>query len=200
MKRLSAQMQMYIAIGVIVVITIAFVMLAILPKFQETSAVDAEIATAETQLQTAQALLTRRQSVKAQAATNEVELMQIANQVPDAPQLPSVIIELQNVANAAGVDLPTISVATIGPGTRLAADGTTASYNTLPLTVSYTGQWSEVIDFCRRLNRLDRGTRVTAMNFSYSPATEDEDAFVSASGTIEVYVMAPASTAAPVGQ
>ncbi|MBN2248384.1 MAG: type 4a pilus biogenesis protein PilO [Coriobacteriia bacterium] len=198
MKRLSAQMQMYIAIGFIAVVAIAFVVLAILPKFQEASAVDAQIATAETELQTAQALLARRQSVKAQAAVNEVELMQIANQVPDSPQLPSVIIELQNVANAAGVDLPTISVGTIGAPPP-AADGSTPSYNVLSLTIGYTGQWSEVIDFCRRLNRLDRGTRVTAMSFAYSPEVDDQDAFISASGTIEVYVMAPATTS-PAGQ
>lgn len=199
MKRLSAQMQMYIAIGAIAVIAIAFVILAILPKFQEASSVDAQIATAETELQTAQALLARRQSVKAQAAVNEVELMQIANQVPDSPQLPSVIIELQNVANAAGVELPAISVGAIGGGSRTLADGSPAAYSVLPLTVNYTGEWTEVIDFCRRLNRLDRGTRVTAMSFSYSPETDEQDSFISASGTVEVYVMAPA-TAAPVGQ
>ncbi|MCK8114409.1 type 4a pilus biogenesis protein PilO [Anaerosoma tenue] len=199
MNRLSAQMQMYIAIGVIAVLTIAFVVLAILPKFQQASAVDTEIAAAQTELQTAQALLARRQSVKAQAAANEVELMQIANQVPDSPQLPSVIIELQDVANAAGVELPTISVGDISAA-PVAEDGSSQAYDVVELTVGCTGQWADVIDFCRRVNNLDRGTRVTVMTFTYVPETEEVDAYIDVSGTIEVYVMAAASTEAPAAQ
>lgn len=201
MNRLSAQMQMYIAIGVIAVLTIAFVLLAIVPKFQEASAVDAEIASAQTELQTAQALLARRQSVKAQAAANEVELMQIANQVPDSPQLPSVIIELQDVANAAGVELPTISVGDISAA-PVAEDGSSPGYDVVELTIGCTGQWADVIDFCRRINKLDRGTRVTMMTFTYVPETEDVDAHIDASGNLEVYVMpsASATTTAPAGQ
>jgi len=60
MKRLSAQMQMYIAIGVIVLAAIAVIVLAIVPKFQESQNVRDQIATAEMNLSTAQALLARR--------------------------------------------------------------------------------------------------------------------------------------------
>jgi len=199
MKRLSPQMQLYIAIGLIVVLAGAFIFLAIVPKFQAASAVESEIGAAEIELQTAEALLARRQSVKAQAAANEALLMQIANQVPDSPQLPAAIIEIQDVANAAGVELLTLSAGGISsPPTG--ADGTVPAYHVLSLSITCKGQWFEMIDFTRRLYRLERGTRLTDLAFTYTPETEEEDAFINASGTLQVYVMAAASTGATTGQ
>jgi len=199
MKRLSAQMQMYIAIGVIVLAALAVIVLAIVPKFQESQNVRDQIATAEMNLSTAQALLARRQSVKAQAAATEVELMQIANQLPDSPQLPSVIIELQDAANAAGVELPSISVSGV-ENAPPAEDGSSQPFHVLPLTVEYTGQWVDIIDFGRRLGQLERGVRVKSTTYTYVAETEDVKAHIKASGTIEVYMMPGASTSTPAGQ
>ncbi|HZL05918.1 MAG TPA: hypothetical protein VFE45_10975, partial [Coriobacteriia bacterium] len=92
MSRLSAQTQRILAIVVIVVAAIAFVVLGILPTFQESAALDDKIAQAQVDLQSAKTLVQRRQAAKAEAAANQVELMKLANRVPDSPQLPSVII------------------------------------------------------------------------------------------------------------
>jgi len=192
-------MQLYIAIGLIAALALAFVLLVIVPKFGAVTAVDSEIAAAKTELQSAEALLARRQSVKAQAAANEVELMQIANQVPDSPQLPGVIIETQDVANASGVELLSLSAGEIS-SPPAAADGTVPQYQMLNISVTSEGQWSEMIDFCRRLHGLKRGTRVTDLAFTYTPETEEEDAFINSSATIQVYMMASATTTAPAGQ
>jgi Tfp pilus assembly protein PilO len=192
-------MQLYIAIGLIAALALAFVLLVIVPKFGAVTAVDSEIAAAKTELQSAEALLARRQSVKAQAAANEVELMQIANQVPDSPQLPGVIIEIQDVANASGVELLSLSAGEIS-SPPAAADGTVPQYQMLNISVTSEGQWSEMIDFCRRLHGLKRGTRVTDLAFTYTPETEEEDAFINSSATIQVYMMASATTTAPAGQ
>lgn len=198
MKRLSAQMQMYIAIGVIVVAAAAVIALVIVPKFQQLQDVRNQIETAETELSTAQALLARRQSVKSQAAATEVELMQIANQLPDSPQLPSMIIELQDAANSAGVELPSISVSGVEDAT--AADGSTEDFNVLPLTIEYTGQWGDIIDFGRRLGQLERGVRVNTTTYTYVTEGEGVEAHIKASGTIEVYMMPGTSTSIPAGQ
>jgi Tfp pilus assembly protein PilO len=192
-------MQFYIAIGLIAALAVAFTLLVIVPKFGAVTAVDSEIAAAKTELQTAEALLARRQSVKAQAMANDAALMQMANQVPDSPQLPAVIIEIQDVANASGVELLTVSAGEIS-SPPAAADGSVPQYHMLNISVTSEGQWSEMIDFSRRLHRLKRGTRLTDLAFTYTPETEERDAFINSSATIQVYVMAAASTAAPDGQ
>jgi Tfp pilus assembly protein PilO len=193
MGKLSAQNQMIIAIAVIVVLAVAVVFFAILPQFRQASEVDAQIQTEQANLTAAQALLDRRQSAKAQSAANEVELMRIANSIPDSPQLPSVIIELQDVANAAGLEFPQITVGGIADGPA-AADGTPAGYSVLPITVSLKGDWSDVIEYQHRINKLERGVRVVSSTFNYVPGTEDTRSAIQAALSLEVYMMAPAAS------
>lgn len=199
MGKISAQYQMYIAIGLIVLVTLAVVFLGILPLFQDAAAVDGEIETAETELVAAQALLARRQSAKSQSAANEVELMQIANRMPDSPQMPSVIIELQDIANLSGVDLQTVSPGEMAPGPAT-AEGVPAGYSFVPITVLIRGQWTEVIDFFQRAASLDRGVRTSSIALTYIPAAVGEEGapstpgYVEANATLEVYVMAAAAT------
>lgn len=201
MNRLSVQMQMYILIAVIVLLTLGVVLLVIMPMVQEASDLEAKIATEQANLATAQALVARRQSAKAQSAANEVDLMRIANQVPDSPQLPGVIIELQDVANAAGVELPQISIGDVAPATA-GVDGVVPAFNVLNLTVRYNGAWTDVIDFNRRLMNLNRGVRVVNTTLTYVAETEEDDAYIDATSVLEVYTMsttppAPAVVPAP---
>lgn len=197
MKTLSAQNQLIIAIALIVIATVAFVFLAIVPQVQEASTLDGQIATEETNLATAQALVARRQSAKAQSATNEVELMRIANQVPDSPQLPTMIIELQDVATASGVDMPQIGVGQIAPVPAVAGVN---EYAAMDFSLNFKGQWSEVIDFCRRLGKMNRGVRLVSANFSYVPAVKAtltdpaQPSAIQGTASIRVYMMSAAAT------
>lgn len=190
MNHLSARNQIIIATLVLVVVAVAFIFLAILPLFQQAADVDKQIATQKTELVNAQAVVARRQSYKAQAAQNEVELMHIANQVPDAPQLPSVIIDLQDAANACDLDFPTITVGALTPKTM--EDGTTAPYTILPINLVVSGKWADIIDYYRQLDKFDRGVRVTSSQFSYVAPTEETKAHVQANVSLEVYMMAAA--------
>lgn len=194
MGKLSAQVQLYIGIALIVVVALAAVFLGIMPLFQSASDADAQIAAEQTNLATAQALLARRQSAKAQSAGNEVELMRLANELPDSPQLPSVIVELQDVANASGVDLLSITPGMPAPGTALPAGTPSVAYEVLPLSVLVQGEWVELIDYFQRIRNLDRGVRVVSTTFTYVPGTEDEKAYIESSVMLEVYMMAASTT------
>lgn len=194
MSRLSARAQLYIAIAVVAVVAVAAIFLGILPQFQAAATVNDQISTEQSNLSSAQALLARRQSAKAQSAASEVELMRIANQVPDSPQLPSVIIELQDVANAAAVDFQSISPGEPTPPVAEAEGVAPPDYTIVPMTLLVRGDWAELIDFFRRIDDLDRGVRVTGAKFLYVPELESTDgsftpAYVEANVTLEVYVM-----------
>jgi type IV pilus assembly protein PilO len=193
---LSARNQIIIAVAIILVLAVAFTFLGILPMFRQAGEVDAQILTANSDLQAAQALVARRQSAKANSAQNEVELMRIANQVPDSPQLPTVIIELQDVANAAGLLFPQITVGALSPGAP-SVEGQTPEYSKLSITLLVQGDWADVIEFYRKLDKLDRGVRVTNSTFSYVPESETSDAYVNANIVLEVYVMTSASSTPP---
>jgi len=196
MSRVSARTQIIIATAVIAALALAFIVVGIVPQITAASDVDSQIDQANTNLITAQALLARRQSAKAQSAQNEVELIDLANQVPDTPLLPSVIIELQDVANATGLDFPQITVADLEPGT-LADDTETSDYSAVPMTVIVRGEWADVIEYCRELHELDRGVRITSSSHVYVPATDTSEAYVQATIMLEVYVMAAATSDVP---
>ena len=198
MSRLSGRTQMIIAIVVIAVLAVVFIVVGILPLITSAADVDGQIETENANLAAAQATLKRRQSAKAQSAQNEVELLRIANEVPDTPLLPSVIIELQDVANAAGLDFPQITVGDVTPGR--AADGSeTTDYSAIPLTVVVRGEWADIIEYYRKLDELTRGIRVTSSSFIYVPEAETSAEYVQATIILEAYVMAATTSQSPSG-
>jgi Tfp pilus assembly protein PilO len=190
MNRLSARNQIIVAVAVLLVAAVAVVFLAIMPLFQDASAKKAEIAQANNQLTEINGVIDRRQGAKARSAQNEVELMRIANQVPDSPQLPSIIIDLQDVANECGLKFPTITVGALTP--KLNPDDTPAAYSAVPVTIQVSGRWTDLITYYQQVAKLDRGVRVTTSTFAYVPETEKTDAFIQANISLEVYVMAAA--------
>ncbi len=194
MPKLSLKSQMYVLIGLIVVVALAVVFLGIVPLFQRAVDLQTQIEAEDVNLMAAKAVLERRQSAKAQSATNEVELMAIANQMPDSPQLPALIIELQDVANEAGVELDQIAPSgLIDPeGTK---QGEEPAYSVIPIAVVVHGDWIDLISFLRGLDDLNRGLRVSAVTFAYHEATDDEPWYVEANVSVEAYVMAAAATA-----
>lgn len=192
MASLSARNQLVIAVVVLVLAAVAATVFVVVPQFTQASEVDAQIEAERANLAAAKALVERRQSAKAQSAQNEVELMRIANQIPDAPQLPSVIIDLQDVANASGLEFPQITVGDMTPG-KDAQGQETAAYSALPITLVLRGEWADLIEYYRKIDKLDRGVRITSSSFTYVPETDTSDAYVQANIVLEVYVMAASS-------
>lgn len=192
MNKLSPTNQLIIAGVLIVVVSAAIVFLGIMPLFQKAADLDVQLVDADTQLQTANALVERRLSAKARAADNEVELMRIANQMPEAPGLPSVIIELQDTANATGLEFVQITPAEL----EVSEDGT---YKIMPLTVVMQGDWPDILEFNRKVDKLSRGVRTRSGSFTRVEETDESGvttSYISAQMTLEVYMMGIPATPA----
>ena len=152
--RISPQVEMIIAIVIIALIALGMVFLLIVPQFGALAEQDQQLSKANQDIQSAQNLLAQRQSAKVRAAQTQTELMKLENQIPDDPQLPALIIELQNAANEAGLDFIKIT-----PDTVTNADG----YNTVPISVVLQGRWADCADYVQRLQKLDRQVRISAL-------------------------------------
>jgi Tfp pilus assembly protein PilO len=103
------------------------------------------------------------------------ELEKIAAQIPDNPQLPTLIRELSGAAKDAGVSLDSLapsaptSVATgASTGTAGAA---TAPLAQIQVTISVTGSYFNVESFMRSLEHLDRALKTTGLTLA--PASSD---------------------------
>jgi type IV pilus assembly protein PilO len=186
--KLTSMQKMLAVVAIVVVIAIAAVALLIVPKFGELSqlALDREAALAEVQ-QTQTRVAQLRQSA-AKASVTQAELLKLANQFPENPELPSLIMELQDAANSSG-----IRFTTFGPGKPgTAVDG---RYTELPLEVAFTGTWSDMLDYLRRVNHMTRAIRVTSVSLAgqaapLDPAQASEDMTLSLTLSMRAYVMA----------
>jgi len=150
------------AAGVIVILLFAVL---VIPQFRKLSANRAEIDKAEQQSQAATLLLDQRREVKNAASVTDATLTQLNNAVPENPELPSLIIELQDVAYSSGVSLRGVV-----PGTPVQDEG--ADYITVPVDMETWGTWSDSVDFLQQLRKLSRQIRVV----DFEAALLDESA------------------------
>lgn len=187
MNRLSAQNQLIIGVAVIVAVTVAAVFVAILPQFDRAKRIDGEIAQLESDIQSQRAVVARRMSAKQQAAAAQVEMLRIANQVPEAPELPTLIVNLQDAANAAGLTFAQIQPGEPTPAVDQA--NKQLGYTKIPISVMVQGAWVDHIDYLRRIAKLERGVRITDASYSYVPPTDTEAAYVEGVIKLEVYTM-----------
>jgi type IV pilus assembly protein PilO len=201
--KLTSMQKMLAVIALIAVVVIAGVLLLILPKFAEMGALDAELQAANDQIAQTQAHLAQLEQAKATASLTQAELLALGSQFPEKPELPALVIELQDVSNASGIRFDRI-----GPGVpTLAASG---QYSEIAITARVTGSWPDVLDYLRRLNRMTRAIRVTDVAIaplaSASP-TSTEAPDIGADISMRAYVMnatsqkpAAGTTAPAVGQ
>jgi type IV pilus assembly protein PilO len=186
---MSSRNRLILTIALVVVVAIVLVALLVYPQFGKLSDLDKQIAAAQAQIDTAKMLLVQRQAIKAQAAETDAALLRLSNELPENPEIPSLIIELQDTASEAGVDFRTLSPTE--PEQR-------TGYAAIKLSVDVIGEWADVIDYMQRLNKLTRQVRI--VGFSATPVAPPPDATattqkVQASFQLEVYTMAQTAPA-----
>jgi type IV pilus assembly protein PilO len=191
--KLTSIQKILAAVVLIAVISVAVILLVIVPKFGELSALDADIQAANDQVAQTQTLLAQLQQAKANAAITQAGLLQLANQFPENPELPSLIIELQDVSNSAGTRFNSVS-----PQEPIVPPG--QAFTELPISIQLRGQWSDILDYMRRVNRMTRAIRITDVALAPSETstspTDTTEPPLTADLQIRAYVM-PANAAAP---
>jgi len=183
--KLTSMQKMIAVIAVIAIAVIAAVLLLIVPKFGELATLDAEMQAANDQVTQTKTLLAQLEQAKAGASLTQAELIALANQFPDKPELPALVIELQDVSNDAGIRFERF-----GPSTP--APVPSGQYSEIAISTRISGAWPDVLDFLRRVNRMTRAIRVTDVSISpqasLSPtATEAPD--VNADISMRAYVL-----------
>jgi type IV pilus assembly protein PilO len=152
---LNGRTELLIGVAIIVVLALAVIALLIVPQFGQMGEYDRQLAKANADVQAAQALLAQRQSAKSAAAETQARLLALQNELPDNPELPSLIIELQNTANQAG--LVWVKVEPQIPQDR-------GGFVAVPLQLTMEGSWADMNDYVRRIGRLERQMRITSVD------------------------------------
>lgn len=196
--KLSSTQKLIIAVLVIVVVVIAAVLLLIVPQITRLSTLSGEIDQANSDYEAASLLLERRQEAKARAAATETELLRLSNEVPEAPELPAFIIDLQNTANESGLDFVRIE-----PGDPEIVEE--EAWTTVPIDVTLEGSWADYVDYLQRIRRLVRQVRIVSFNvIRFEEEVAEDECYdppnqVQAIMTLEVYTVSPDSSAGGTG-
>ncbi|HXV32489.1 MAG TPA: type 4a pilus biogenesis protein PilO [Gaiellaceae bacterium] len=183
--------------ALLVLAAVAYFLL-IKPKQAEAGRLADEIATLETQVEVA--LAAQRLPQTDESAIQVAEVFQVTKAMPDDDDMPGIILELNSVASAAGIEFLSIApqAAAVQP-----------SFTALPINLSFEGNYYDLTDFLFRLRNLvsvrdgelqadGRLYALETLSMSEGPAGFPE---IAASLTVTAYYYStappPAAPAAP---
>jgi len=145
--------------AVLAIAAVLFVVFALLPQFQTIDSLNSELTDAQAAVQQAQPQLVQLRAAKSRAAQTEAQILQLGTEVPDSPQLPTLIIELEDMGAASGVDVVSM---TWGPP----APVTGGQYTEIPLNLTLSAGWDDLLDYLRRIEKSTRLLRVSSVNIA----------------------------------
>jgi len=162
---ISPRDRLIVTVAAAVLVIVALVAFLVYPQFQQLTKLSGELVTATQQMNDAQLQLEERRAYKDRAIETSAKWLRLQNQVPENPDLPSLIIELQDAAFKSGVQVVTVTP------TTPATDDKNPGVSKIPVSLEVIGSWADTIDFMESLFRLDRGLRVVNVT---SNATNNE--------------------------
>jgi Tfp pilus assembly protein PilO len=160
------------AIAVLLVFVAGYLLL-IKPPESKTSSLKSKAAAQEATNQTLQAQIASLQTEEKNLVVEQRELNKFSTQVPPTVSEPSLILQLQQAANAAGVNLISITPGTTAPVTATATSGSTSltpssaatstsTLESLPLALGIYGTYANVAIFFNQLSKMQRSLLVSA--------------------------------------
>jgi Tfp pilus assembly protein PilO len=155
------QLIVWVLVAVVVVIGLAAGL--VFPQIGRLSDIARDISEQDAQVAEAKRLVAVREQSKNRVAETDAKWMRMANLIPEGPDLPSLIVELQDAAFASGVQLIGVTPSDMDA---------TPTYYTIPVQVEVLGTWADTVDFLQRMGRLNRGIRVVSLNAK--PTNNDE--------------------------
>ncbi|RJQ54412.1 MAG: hypothetical protein C4521_06150 [Actinobacteria bacterium] len=155
--KLSPRDELIVEIVAIVLIAVALSMLLVRPQLSKLGELEAQRREEEQSIRNAQAELALLEAAKGEALQIQADLIKVGNRVPDSPQLPSLVVQIQDLANEAGISFVEIKPGELEPA---------GQYTIMPLDLSLSGQFFDVVDFLYRLEHLSREVRVKSIDLS----------------------------------
>jgi type IV pilus assembly protein PilO len=114
------------------------------------------------QLEQAQQEVNELEEVRRNSPEIERQLLELSKRVPTQPQVPTLVVQVQEIADASGV-----TQLTIDPESPVSPEGG-GDYQVVPVTMHFGGTYDEMQDFLLRTRNLAR--LVTVTNVSYTRA------------------------------
>jgi len=144
---------------IIAVVAVLAVFFLVLPKMNEVSKTQEDVATAEAHETALRAQLASLKEAEANAPQVKAKIAELSNEVPPTADLPALIRLLSAAADGSAVDFFTVA-----PGTPQLDP--TGAFSSIPTTISVTGGYFSLDNFLFRLESLPRAAKVTSVSIT----------------------------------
>lgn len=188
---MSQRTKMILAAAGCFVVALLFFLLFIRPRQAELGRLDQAIRDEEARTQQLQAELQRLEALRDAAPELQARLQELRAFVPRENEVPNFIFQVQEAADAAGVDFVQITPEPPKPppeGAPLAE---------IRVQINAEGGYFSIQDFIRRLYALDRAVRIDLFSLSGEEDTETGELTVMMESTARIFFDLPEGGAAP---
>jgi type IV pilus assembly protein PilO len=144
---------------IIVLVIVGYYFLLLSPLLGTLDARAQERSTKESELASLQQEVAQLEAVKRNAPETERQLLELAKRVPAHPEIPTLVVQIEDVADASGV-----SQLSIEPGTPGPPPGG-GDFSVVPVTMSFEGTYEQLQDFLLRTRNLARLVTVNSVTY-----------------------------------
>ena len=179
---------------VILVILVGFYFLLLAPLRSNYAQRVEEKNNKQTQLNQIRQQVSNLEEVRRNSPEIERQLLELAKRIPEQPEIPTLLVQIEEVSRAANV-----TQLSIDPGTPEPPPGG-GDFQRIPITMSFEGTYAQMEDWLRRVRNLAR--LVTINEVTYAPAQQGGGTTTSEPGIerqLQVDVNAEVYTQSPGG-
>jgi type IV pilus assembly protein PilO len=144
---------------VIVLLAVGYYFLFLGPLLNNLDERAQERTDKEAQLANLQQQVAELEAVRQNAAQIERQLLELSKRIPTQPEIPTLIVQIEAIADAAGV-----TQLSIEPGDVEPPPGG-GDFSVVPVTMSFTGTYEQMQDFLFRMRNLARLVTVRSVTY-----------------------------------
>jgi Tfp pilus assembly protein PilO len=166
----SRKVKLLLTAAAIVVLAVLVWFFLLSPIRGKTADTEAEIETELNGILRATTQLKQAQATSEEGKRNQARLLELAKMVPMTEELPSLVLQIQDLADQAGIEFVEIT-----PGEPTVAES--GDFSLIPLEVTFSGTFFDVGDFAWRAEHMVAGPgRLLAVSgISLGVASSEEE-------------------------
>jgi type IV pilus assembly protein PilO len=145
--RLSPKQQIIALSAVMAIVAIIVIVVLIVPQVLSLGALGVEEQTATNELNVAKATYAQLEELKLNSRKTENDLLRIDRKAPGDPELPALLIQIQDISSKSGITLLSVKPSPLVQNN---------DYAEVPLEIQIDGYFFSLLDFIYRLEKLPR--------------------------------------------
>lgn len=155
LPKIKPKQQVLITAIVLTAVIVVFIVFFIVPKIVQVGATSVEEQNALTKLNTAKSSYSQLEELKKTSRKTEYELLTLERQTPGDAELPSLLMQMQDISAKSGINFMSI---------KPSAPVQKNDYQEVPLEIEINGYFFSLLDFIYRVEKLPRITNITSID------------------------------------